>query len=107
MINSHQPLEGPVAWYEAHLKSEEGWDVHGGLFPGMPFIAKGFNPDIGWGVNFNDGGGGQVGANLRVSSPPLPDKHILNHRRDWKNCTHENTDVCLAAIGLNLLTIGA
>ncbi len=53
MINSHQPLEGPVAWYEAHLKSEEGWDVHGGLFPGMPFIAKGFNPDIGWGVTVN------------------------------------------------------
>ena len=42
-----------MAWYEAHLKSEEGWDVHGGLFPGMPFIAKGFNPDIGWGVTVN------------------------------------------------------
>ena len=53
MINSHQPLEGPVAWYEAHLKSDEGWDIHGGLFPGMPFIAKGFNPDIGWGVTVN------------------------------------------------------
>ena len=24
-INSHQPLEGPVAWYEAHLCSEQGW----------------------------------------------------------------------------------
>ena len=24
--------------------------MHGGLFPGMLFIAKGFNPDIGWGV---------------------------------------------------------
>ena len=53
MINSHQPLTGPVAWYEAHLKSNEGWDVHGGLFPGMPFIAKGFNPNIGWGVTVN------------------------------------------------------
>ena len=27
--------------------------MHGGLFPGMPFIAKGFNPDIGWGVTVN------------------------------------------------------
>ena len=53
MINSHQPLTGPVAWYEAHVKSEEGWDMHGGVFPGMPFIAKGFNPDIGWGVTVN------------------------------------------------------
>ena len=27
MINSHQPLEGPVTWYEARLKSNEGWDI--------------------------------------------------------------------------------
>jgi penicillin amidase/acyl-homoserine-lactone acylase len=53
IINSHQPLNGPVAWYEAHVKSQEGWDMHGGVFPGMPFIAKGFNPDIGWGVTVN------------------------------------------------------
>ncbi len=53
MINSHQPLTGPVAWYEAHVKSNEGWDMHGGVFPGMPFIAKGFNPDIGYGVTVN------------------------------------------------------
>ena len=24
VINSHQPLEGPVAWYEAHISSDEG-----------------------------------------------------------------------------------
>ena len=53
IINSHQPLNGPVAWYEAHVKSDEGWDMHGGIFPGLPFIAKGFNPDIGWGVTVN------------------------------------------------------
>ena len=53
MINSHQPLTGPVAWYEVHVKSDEGWDMHGGVFPGMPFIAKGFNPDIGYGVTVN------------------------------------------------------
>ena len=27
MINSHQPLEGPLAWYEAHIKSEEGLNL--------------------------------------------------------------------------------
>jgi penicillin amidase/acyl-homoserine-lactone acylase len=53
IINSHQPLSGPVAWYEAHVKSEEGWDMHGGLFPGSPFVSKGFNPNIGWGVTVN------------------------------------------------------
>ncbi len=53
MINSHQPLEGPVAWYEAHVKSEEGWNMMGGVFPGSPFIFVGFNENVGWGFTVN------------------------------------------------------
>lgn len=46
--NSHQPLEGPLAWYEAHLMSDEGLNVLGGLFPGGVSVFAGCNPDIGW-----------------------------------------------------------
>ncbi|MFC3878685.1 penicillin acylase family protein [Algoriphagus namhaensis] len=55
-INSHQPLEGPVAWYEAHLHSEEGWNILGGLFPGGTMIFHGVNENLGWAhtVNFPD-----------------------------------------------------
>ena len=55
-INSHQPLEGPVAWYEAHLHSEEGWNILGGLFPGGSMIFHGVNENLGWAhtVNFPD-----------------------------------------------------
>jgi acyl-homoserine-lactone acylase len=54
--NSHQPLEGPVAWYEAHLVSEEGWNILGGLFPGGPVVFAGTNENLGWAhtVNFQD-----------------------------------------------------
>lgn len=52
-INSHQPWEGPVAWYEAHLHSEEGWDMVGGLLPGMPIIGHGHNRDLGWAFTVN------------------------------------------------------
>ena len=38
IINSHQPLDGPVAWYEAHIKSDEGWNMMGGTFPGSPLF---------------------------------------------------------------------
>jgi penicillin amidase/acyl-homoserine-lactone acylase len=48
MINSHQPLTGPVAWYEAHTVSEEGLDIMGGLFPGTPVVLHGFNRNVGW-----------------------------------------------------------
>jgi acyl-homoserine-lactone acylase len=52
-INSHQPWEGPVAWYEAHLHSETGWDMVGGLFPGAPVILHGHNRDLGWAHTVN------------------------------------------------------
>ncbi len=55
-INSHQPLEGPVAWYEAHLCSEQGLNILGGLFPGGPVVFHGVNENLGWvhTVNYQD-----------------------------------------------------
>ena len=53
LINSHQPLSGPVAWYEAHLVSEEGLNITGGLFPGTPLILHGFNDNLGWANTVN------------------------------------------------------
>jgi acyl-homoserine-lactone acylase len=47
-INPHQPLEGPVAWYEAHLCSEEGLNILGALFPGGPVVFVGANENLGW-----------------------------------------------------------
>lgn len=52
-INSHQPFEGPVAWYEVRLKSEEGLDITGGTFPGAPVVLHGHNPDLGWAHTVN------------------------------------------------------
>jgi len=52
-INSHQPLEGPVAWYEAHIHSEEGWNALGGLFPGGAMIFHGVNEHLGWAHTVN------------------------------------------------------
>ena len=52
-INTHQPLEGPFSWYEAHLCSEEGWNILGGLFPGSPFPFIGTNPNLAWTHTYN------------------------------------------------------
>ncbi|MFY0606961.1 MAG: penicillin acylase family protein [Cyclobacteriaceae bacterium] len=55
-INSHQPLEGPSSWYEAHLVSDQGWNAMGGLFPGGATIFHGTNENLGWAhtVNYPD-----------------------------------------------------
>ncbi|WP_409432074.1 penicillin acylase family protein [Litorimonas sp. RW-G-Af-16] len=46
--NSHQPMTGPYAWYEAHMISDEGMNITGGTFPGVPIISQGVTPDLAW-----------------------------------------------------------
>lgn len=70
-INSHQPWEGPVAWYEAHLHSEEGLDIVGGVFPGAPVILHGHNRDLGWAHT--------------VNMPDLVDVYVLEINPDNPN----------------------
>lgn len=53
-INSHQPLEGPMSWYEVHLCSEEGWNIIGGTFHGGVSVFHGTNQHLGWAHTIND-----------------------------------------------------
>ncbi|MGE0742170.1 MAG: penicillin acylase family protein [Hyphomonadaceae bacterium] len=53
IVNSHQPWAGPVAWYEAGVSSDEGWRMHGGLFPGAPFPVLGTNGALGFAATVN------------------------------------------------------
>jgi len=52
-VNTHQPLEGPFSWYEAHVISDQGWNMLGGLFPGAPFPMIGTNENLGWTHTYN------------------------------------------------------
>jgi penicillin amidase/acyl-homoserine-lactone acylase len=53
IINSHQPITGPLAWYEARMRSGEGLDFAGGAFPGGPTLYLGANPDLGFAATTN------------------------------------------------------
>ena len=52
-INTHQPLDGPVSWYEAHLCSEEGTNIIGALFAGSPIVLTGTNESLSWAHTVN------------------------------------------------------
>jgi acyl-homoserine-lactone acylase len=56
LINAHQPNTGPQSFYEAHICSEEGLNVLGGLLAGGPCILHGVNENLGWAhtVNYCD-----------------------------------------------------
>lgn len=53
-INSHQPLEGPLSWYEVHLVSDEGLNIMGGTFHGGVTIFHGVNRFLGWAHTVNE-----------------------------------------------------
>jgi acyl-homoserine-lactone acylase len=75
-VNSHQPLQGPYSWYEAHLHSKEGWNILGGTFPGGTTIFHGVNEHLGWAhtVSMSD--------LSDIYKLTMHDKHKLKYRFD-------------------------
>lgn len=53
VINSHQPWEGGVSWWEVVVHSDSGWDFAGALFPGSPYPLLGHNKTLGWANTVN------------------------------------------------------
>jgi acyl-homoserine-lactone acylase len=94
-INSHQPTTGPVAWYEAHIQSNEGLNIMGGLFPSSVTIGVGFTENLGWGAT--------------VNKPDLVDVYVLDidpndpmrYRLDgeWKTLEARDIDVGVKVFG--------
>ena len=97
-INSHQPLEGPVAWYEAHLQSEEGWNILGALFPGTPTILLGCNEYLGWAhtVNHPD----KTDVYQLEQNPENPLQYKLDG--EWKNLIVETVKLKVKVMGIPL-----
>ncbi len=53
-INPHQPYYGFGQFYEAHLRSGEGWNMSGATFFGGPLPGLGFNGHVGWAFTVNE-----------------------------------------------------
>ncbi len=100
-VNSHQPWTGPVAWYEAHLKSDEGWDIVGGTFPGAPLILHGHNRDLGWAHT--------------VNKPDLADIYVLAIHPDdpmqykfdgkWRELEVDSTTIEVKLVGTQTVSL--
>ena len=89
LINSHQPMTGPVAWYEAHLQSQTGWTMSGGVFPGTPVILHGYGPNLGWAntVNHID----LVDSYVLTRNPENPLQYELDG--DWQDFDEQSVAI--------------
>ena len=88
-INSHQPTTGPVAWYEAHVQSNEGLNIMGGLFPSSVTVGVGFTENIGWGATVNKPD--LVDIYVLDIDPSDPNRYRLDG--EWK--TLESRDITI------------
>lgn len=53
-INPHQPWYGSGMFTEMHVRSREGWNFSGTMYPGAPFPTAGFNDRLGWAYTVNE-----------------------------------------------------
>ena len=51
--NPHFMVEGPLTFYEAHIKSEQGLNITGSIFQGGTSVFIGNNEHLGWGQTWN------------------------------------------------------
>lgn len=100
-INSHQPLEGVYSWYEAHLCSEEGWNMLGATFHGGVSIFVGTNEQLGWAqtLNFPD-----LSDVYRLEMHPT-DKLSYQYDGKWETLEPYHAKAKVKILGF--LTIGA
>ena len=94
-INSHQPTTGPVAWYEAHVQSNEGLNIMGGLFPSSVTIGVGFNENLGWGATVNKPD--LVDIYVLDIDPNNPNRYKLDG--EWKTLEARDIDVDVKVFG--------
>ena len=94
-INSHQPLEGPNSWYEAHLCSEEGMNILGGCFAGSPIIEVGVNEQLGWAhtVNFPD-----FSDVFQLEMHPTKE-HVYRFDNEWLPLEEYHTKAIIKILG--------
>lgn len=98
LINSHQPNEGRFAWYEAHISSDEGWNIIGGLFPGGVSIFVGTNEHLGWAHTTNYHNFGDI---YKLDVNPK-NKHQYKYDGKWVDFYEKKVKLVVKLAGLPL-----
>lgn len=79
-MNPHMQLNGTFSFYEAHLQSEEGLNMHGAIFQGGTSIFMGNNPNLGWGMTWNYFNRGDI---YRLKMHPKK-KNLYWYDNEWR-----------------------
>jgi len=94
-VNPHQPFFGPGQFWEAHIKSDEGWHFSGSTFFGGPVLTMGHNGHLGWAHTANQPNVGDM-YRLTFDHPDDPLKYRYDGgwrtAEEWKEIIRVKTD---------------
>ncbi len=97
-INPHQPWFGFGQFYEAHLRSGEGWNLTGGTFFGTPVPGLGHNEHLGWAFTVNE----PDIADAWIETFDHPDDPLKYRYGDGYRRAEEWTEVIRVRVGKKL-----
>lgn len=100
-VNSHQPWEGATTWYEAHLHSEQGWDISGATFPTTPAIILGHNRYLGWAFTVNHPDLADV--YVLTMNPKNENEYLFDG--EWRQLEVRNAPIEVKLVGNMRITI--
>lgn len=87
-INPHQPYYGFGQFYEAHIRSGDGWNFTGATFFGSPLPTLGHNEYCGWAFTVNEpSGGSSWRETFDDPNEPLNYRYDGGYRKavEWKD----------------------
>ncbi len=96
LINPHQPYYGFGQFYEAHLRSGDGWNFSGASFFGTPLPVLGHNEYCGWGLTTNEP---NVGSSWKETFDDPDDRLNYRYARGYRKAVEWNDTIKVKAVG--------
>ncbi|HEX2465184.1 MAG TPA: penicillin acylase family protein [Thermoanaerobaculia bacterium] len=80
-INPHQPWYGWGMFTEMHVKSDQGLDFSGAMYPGGPLPTAGFNRRLGWAYTVNEA---DISDVYRLTFDHPTDRLLYRYGDGWR-----------------------
>ena len=80
-INPHQPWYGWGMFTEMHVKSDQGLDFSGAMYPGGPLPTAGFNQRLGWAYTVNEA---DISDVYRLTFDHPTDRLLYRYGDGWR-----------------------
>jgi acyl-homoserine lactone acylase PvdQ len=99
-INPHQPWYGWGMFTEMHVRSDEGLDFSGAMYPGGPLPTAGFNRRLGWAYTVNEA---DISDVYRLTFDHPTDRLLYRYADGWRRAEEWTVTIAIRDAANNRL----